>query len=737
MPPLNGDRTHPEAERPEYVGQYPLERRLGSGGMGVVHLSRSTSGLRLAVKVVHQEFAADPDFRARFRQEVAAARRVSGAFTASVVDADPEAERPWMATLFIPGPTLHEFVKRNGPAPPAQLRHLMAGLAEALRDIHRSGVVHRDLKPSNVLLAADGPKVIDFGISRPSDSALRTETGKIIGTPPFMAPEQFQQPRDVGPAADVFAMGCVLVHAATGRSPFDSDSPYVVAYQVVHDEPDLKDIPADLRPLIERCLAKEPDDRPTPDALMTELRTVSASYNTQAFSAFDIEAFIPAQRQSGSDVHVGGAPEPVPQPGTEPGTEPEPERRRPRRIRRAAALALALVVVGVGGVLAVQRVAGSDGAEGTRSERNGSPAAEKSFRPWESAFSGSTDDGGGTAMPVCSYAAKALFCVERGVMAARLDPNSGRVLWSRKAGPTGADGTFYLAPTLSGGLLHIVTPDGSRLEGLDPATGKTRWDLDISGYAGGFYDVGATILLVSSGGAVTAVDSATGKTRWHKALPGHTRPIFAMSGDSGPAYAVEVADDGASTLVSAVDPDDGTVRWQRRLEGELTPVGASGGVLYFTSSDVDSRTAAVVRYDPGNRTVRRIPLVYPLARTRAAVHGGMVYLLGYGGSLLAVDTHDRGSAKDAQLWRAETSVAEGSEPVVVGDRLYFTAGDGRLLAVDTKRGELIGQTKLRLDKDPSRYVEALPSPIAVGGRVFASAPDGTVFAVDARDPSRW
>jgi serine/threonine protein kinase len=256
--------------------------------MGVVHLATSTSGLRLAVKVVHAEFAKDPEFRGRFRQEVAAARRVSGAFTAPVVDADTDSPRPWMATLFIPGPTLAEHVKRNGPMPPGQLRRLMAGLAEALRDIHRAGVVHRDLKPSNVLLAEDGPKVIDFGISRPKDSELRTETGKLIGTPPFMAPEQFRRPREVGPAADIFALGSVTVHAATGRGPFDSDSPYVVAYQVVHDEPDLTGVPDNLAPLVRACLAKEPDDRPTADQLMHELRSVAASYDTQSF--------IPSQR---------------------------------------------------------------------------------------------------------------------------------------------------------------------------------------------------------------------------------------------------------------------------------------------------------------------------------------------------------------------------------------------------------------------------------------------------------
>lgn len=177
------------------------------------------SGLQLAVKVVHRQHAADPEFRARFRQEVTAARRVSGAFTAPVVDADPAAALPWMATLYVPGPTLSAQVKRNGPMSPAELRRLTAGLAEALRDIHRAGVIHRDLKPSNVLLPDSGPKVIDFGISRPYDSDVRTETGKLIGSPPYMAPEQFQRPREVGPAADVFALGAVLVHAATGRGP--------------------------------------------------------------------------------------------------------------------------------------------------------------------------------------------------------------------------------------------------------------------------------------------------------------------------------------------------------------------------------------------------------------------------------------------------------------------------------------------------------------------------------------
>ncbi|RSS63286.1 serine/threonine-protein kinase, partial [Streptomyces sp. WAC06614] len=298
---------------PEYAGQYRLESVLGSGGMGVVHLATSTSGLRLAVKIVHAQHAEDPEFRARFRQEIAAARRVSGAFTAPVVDADPEAERPWMATLFIDGPTLAQRV-RERVLDTAELGRLGAGLAEALRDIHRAGVVHRDLKPGNVLMAGDGAKVIDFGISRPTDSDLRTETGKLIGTPPFMAPEQFQRPREVGPAADVFALGAVLVHAATGRGPFDSDSPYLVAYQVVHHEPDLTGLPAELAPIVARCLAKDPAKRPTADQLIAAMRAVAYPTSEQT------QAFIPQPRRPVSSAVPCGA-----GPGGDEDTHPRDE----------------------------------------------------------------------------------------------------------------------------------------------------------------------------------------------------------------------------------------------------------------------------------------------------------------------------------------------------------------------------------------------------------------------------
>ncbi|WP_257137646.1 serine/threonine-protein kinase, partial [Streptomyces sp. st115] len=257
---------------PAEIGGYPLEDRLGSGGMGTVFLARTSSGRPVAIKLIHQQFAGDDEFRIRFRQEVAAARRVSGAFTAAVVDAAPEADQPWMATTYIEGPTLAQRITEQGPLNGPELRSLAIGLAEALRDIHRVGVVHRDLKPSNVVLSAEGPRVIDFGISRAVDQQTLTMTGRVIGTPPFMSPEQLQAPRGVGPRSDVFSLGTLLVYAATGHGPFDADSPYITAYQVVHEEPSLGAVPTALRAVVEPCLDKEPEGRPSVDELLVLLR---------------------------------------------------------------------------------------------------------------------------------------------------------------------------------------------------------------------------------------------------------------------------------------------------------------------------------------------------------------------------------------------------------------------------------------------------------------------------------
>ncbi|WP_328976192.1 endo alpha-1,4 polygalactosaminidase [Streptomyces canus] len=259
---------------PESIGGYTLVDRLGSGGMGVVYLGRSDSGRQVAVKLVHPAYALDEEFRTRFRQEVAAARRVSGAFTAPVVDADPDAPQPWMATLYVPGRTLADIVAQDGPLRGSALRVLALGLVEALRDIHRVGMVHRDLKPSNVLMAEDGPRVIDFGISYAVDNEALTMTGRLIGTPPFMSPEQFAAPREVTGASDVFSLGSLLVYAATGSRPFDGSSPYLTGYQVMYEPPALEGVAEPLRSVAERCLDKDPAARPELGELRELLRAL-------------------------------------------------------------------------------------------------------------------------------------------------------------------------------------------------------------------------------------------------------------------------------------------------------------------------------------------------------------------------------------------------------------------------------------------------------------------------------
>ena len=256
---------------PASVGPYRLLGRLGAGGMGEVYLAKSPGGRLVAIKLIRPELAEERGFRARFSSEISAARNVSGIYTAAVVDADAEAELPWMATVYVPGPSLTDAVEDNGPLPVKSVLALAAGLAEALQAIHRADLVHRDLKPSNVLLATDGPRVIDFGISLALERSMMTATGMVMGSPGFMSPEQARGQREVGAPTDMFSFGAVLAFAATGDGPFGRGPTPALLYRVVNESPDLAAIPTRLRPLIEQCLAKAPADRPTPADVLESL----------------------------------------------------------------------------------------------------------------------------------------------------------------------------------------------------------------------------------------------------------------------------------------------------------------------------------------------------------------------------------------------------------------------------------------------------------------------------------
>ncbi|MBT2871541.1 serine/threonine-protein kinase, partial [Streptomyces sp. McG7] len=253
-----------DTDEPTVVGPYRLLGRLGSGGMGRVYLGRSAGGRTVAVKIVHPHFALDEEFRARFRREVDAARRVGGAWTAPVLDADPDARVPWVATAYAAGPSLTAAVTELGPLPEHTVRTLGAGLAEALAAVHGLGLVHRDVKPSNVLLTLDGPLLIDFGIARATDgTASLTSTGVSIGSPGYMSPEQILG-KGVTGAADVFSLGAVLAYAATGAPPFPGDSSAALLYRVVHEPPELDGLTGELREVTEACLDKDPTSRPSP-----------------------------------------------------------------------------------------------------------------------------------------------------------------------------------------------------------------------------------------------------------------------------------------------------------------------------------------------------------------------------------------------------------------------------------------------------------------------------------------
>ncbi|MGW3289187.1 bifunctional serine/threonine-protein kinase/ABC transporter substrate-binding protein [Streptomyces sp. NPDC001002] len=255
---------------PSAVGGFRLLRRLGAGGMGVVYLGRSEAGALAAVKVIRAESAADDGFRARFAREADLAGRVDNPWVVPVLGADATAHDPWLATGFVAGPSLAEAVGEHGPLPESAVRVLGSLLGEALAAVHAAGLIHRDVKPGNVLLAVNGPRLIDFGIARATDDTALTASGVVVGTPGFLAPEQARG-EDASPASDVFALGCVLAYATTGRPPFGTGTPDALLYRTVHDEPDLDGVTGELREALGACLSKDPELRPSPEELRARL----------------------------------------------------------------------------------------------------------------------------------------------------------------------------------------------------------------------------------------------------------------------------------------------------------------------------------------------------------------------------------------------------------------------------------------------------------------------------------
>lgn len=501
---LHGGIEPLTASDPARIGPYVLLGRLGAGGMGRVYLARSEGGRTVAVKVVHPEHVADPQFRARFRREVDAARRVGERYTAPVLNAEPDAESPWIATGYVPGLSLEQVVRDHGPLPAASVLTLADGLLRALKDIHDAGIIHRDLKPSNVMLTVEGPKVIDFGIARAvemSVDSLLTSTGMVIGSPGFMAPEQIRG-ESAGPKSDVFTLGCVLTYAATGTLPFGNgvSNQHAVMYHIVEAEPDLEQVrDEELRALITRLLAKSASERPSVDQLLADHGRkgpvaeapwlpagVVGRLARQSARLLDAEAA--PVREEGVDRGTVGLRAPAAVPEVAPVADTaEPKRRRNGR-RRPWLVSVPVVVLlgGGGGTLAVlQPFGGDSGSHASPSTGTTTPSVPAS------------QPSPGSSSPQGDKSPRAAGSEQKGEDGK--DGKDGR----NAAGSGGGAGTADSGGTSSGG--GSATGGGSAGSGGSTSTGGT--DATGGGSSGGGGSTGGSS---GSGGSGGTSGSTTG-----------------------------------------------------------------------------------------------------------------------------------------------------------------------------------------------------------------------------------
>ncbi|MEY9847186.1 outer membrane protein assembly factor BamB [Streptacidiphilus sp. BW17] len=692
-----------EADDPAVIGPYRLVARLGAGGMGRVYLARSAGGRTVAVKVVRPELAGDADFRARFRREVASAQSVSGAFTAPVVDADRDSASPWLATAYVPGPSLAQAVVGYGPLPARSVRILGAVLAEALRAVHGAGLVHRDLKPSNVLLAVDGPRVIDFGIARALDESGLTSSGVVVGSPGFMSPEQASG-RPVGPAGDVFALGAVLVFAATGRGPFGHESAASLLYRVVHEAPDLAGLPSELVPAVTACLAKDPESRPTPDRVLALLAP-------DGVTALVGGAWLPAEVASAIAQHAATVmemetPAPRPAPGGDPrvqgaGSPSQADRGDDgtvllggRRVVAGASADTGGSTTGVGsGVRAAAAAPGSQAALSRRrllyaglgvvalgAAGGGTALALSHGHGTPTPNPGVSGSGGPTAapsvtatrppgvppQPLWTYTTtqpvrSPALVVDGLVLVAdqelvALKARSGAVQWT---GPQVAS-TYQQQPAVLGGGVVVTLPQNGApaLSGFDPATGAQRWTLpEPAQYA-------FTSLLGADDQAVFLIGN-------QYKLDAHGLPIIVLGDDS-------------TQVVMAVDLHTRQVLWtqHRTVPNGWDVLGlATDKYVIYTNA----KNNIVVRDTRTGNQVWSQDYGDPAWQDTAmpVIGGDTLYLpgpqlLGYG--------LDKG---DTRLTTAKLTKGDYQSLVYADGHLYLTRSDDTVLCLDPRTGAQI------------------------------------------------
>ncbi|AWL90398.1 serine/threonine protein kinase [Streptomyces griseus] len=750
---------------PRRIGPFEVLGRLGAGGMGLVYLARSASGRRVAIKTVRTELAEDQLFRVRFTREVEAARAVSGFYTAAVVDADPRAAVPWLATAYVPAPSLEEIVNECGPMPTQAVRWLAAGIAEALQSIHGAGLVHRDMKPSNVLVVEDGPRVIDFGIASGVSNTRLTMTNVAVGTPAYMSPEQARDSRSVTGASDIFSLGSTLVFAATGHAPFHGANPVETVFMLLREGPDLEGLPDDLRPLIESCMQMDATQRPSPADLQAQLAPhLFASGGDDSGTA---SAWLPSRATAMIEARRGGG---RTAPPAAPVSPPPPPRQPPRAPERDTAwrsgadlrspsplaspspmsggpapsagpsaapdsgpvrLPGAKVPIGPGpragdgrGAAAahpapatgwVRPPAGVNGSPATAAVPPPGPAPDAAapapdrWRPWRFRMS---NDVWGT--PVVS--GDLLYVTSFEVHA--LDVGNGRRQFKTR------DVAWAMA--VEGGRIHAS--DGPSLYALDATTGAEQWRLSTDAWVYALKADRGTVLTATRGGGVQGWEASSGEKLWE---------VTGAQSDFETAEAGPVIHDGTvyvwqDARLRALDARTGLERWSYPI-GDAASCGgvpvrvtpATDGYVYIAAG---TRVLAV---ETGSGRVRwhfEAPAVFlspPAFAPGPAVTGGGVYLADYLGTVYALDAT---TGKDR--WRIATEARSSIEPVLVAVGNVHVGSGSALYTLDA----VTGTPKWRF----AAGGDVVGAPVVADGRVHFGSADHVLYTLDAAGGQlRW
>ncbi|MGW3829911.1 outer membrane protein assembly factor BamB family protein [Streptomyces microflavus] len=743
---------------PRRIGPFEVLGRLGAGGMGLVYLARSASGRRVAIKTVRTELAEDQLFRVRFTREVEAARAVSGFYTAAVVDADPRAAVPWLATAYVPAPSLEEIVNECGPMPTQAVRWLAAGIAEALQSIHGAGLVHRDMKPSNVLVVEDGPRVIDFGIASGVSNTRLTMTNVAVGTPAYMSPEQARDSRSVTGASDVFSLGSTLVFAATGHAPFHGANPVETVFMLLREGPDTEGLPDDLRPLIESCMQMDPTQRPSPADLQAQLAPhlfASGSDDSGTASAWlpSLATAMIERRRGGGRTAPPAAPSAPPprppQPPRAPDRAPDrgPDWRSGGDLRSPSPLSSsppapdsgpvhlpgAKAPIGPGpragegrGAAAAHPAAatgwvrppaglnGSDPASTAPVPAPGpapdtSPAAPDRWRPWRFRMS---NDVWGT--PVVS--GDLLYVTSFEIHA--LDVGNGRRQFKTR------DVAWAMA--VEGGRIHAS--DGPSLYALDAATGTERWRIRTDAWVYALKADRGTVLTATRGGGVQAWEASNGDKLWE---------ITGVQSDFETVEAAPVIHDGTvyvwqDARLRALDARTGLERWSYPI-GDAASCGgvpvrvtpAPDGYVYVAAG---TRVLAVENVSGRVRWHFESPAVFlspPAFAQGPAVTGGGVYLADYLGTVYALDAT---TGKDR--WRIATEARASVEPVLVAVGNVHVGSGSALYTLDA----VTGTPKWRF----AAGGDVVGSPVVADGRVHFGSADHVLYTLDAAGGQlRW